>query len=67
MVGCNEEITLPANRLEGSVCVSIPLPDYWVWLNINEQVFISPDKHFSNGYGFVNREKRINISKGKKV
>jgi hypothetical protein len=56
MVGSNEKITFPANLSADSVSVSIPLPDYWVWLNINEQVFISPDKHFSNGYGFVNRE-----------
>lgn len=56
MVGSNEKIILPTNRSEDYVSLSIPLPDYWIHLNINEQVFISPDKHFSNGYGFVDRE-----------
>lgn len=58
-VGSEDVITLPTNRSEDSVSVSIPLPDYWVWLNINEQVFISPDRHFSNGYGFVNRANEL--------
>lgn len=56
MAGSDKKITLPVNRSEDSVSVSIPLPDYWVHLNINEQVFISPDRHFSNGYGFVDRD-----------
>lgn len=26
-----------------------------MWLNENEQVTVSPDRHFGSGYGYVNR------------
>ncbi len=34
----------------------IDLPDYFVWLNKNVQVFVTPQGHFGNGYGVLNRE-----------
>ncbi len=36
--------------------VTIDLPDYFVWLNKDVQVFVTPQAHFGNGYGELNRE-----------
>lgn len=36
--------------------VTIDLPDYFVWLNTNVQIFVTPQGHFGNGYGELNRE-----------
>ena len=36
--------------------VTIDLPDYFIWLNKDVQVFVTPQGHFGNGYGTVNRE-----------
>jgi hypothetical protein len=36
--------------------VTIDLPDYFVWLNKDVQIFITPQGHFGNGYGELNRE-----------
>ncbi len=36
--------------------VTIDLPDYFVWLNTNVQIFVTPQGHFGNGYGTLNRE-----------
>lgn len=36
--------------------VTIDLPDYFVWLNTNVQIFVTPQGHFGNGYGDLNRE-----------
>ena len=36
--------------------VTIDLPDYFVWLNKDVQVFVTPQGHFGNGYGTLNRE-----------
>ena len=36
--------------------VTIDLPDYFVWLNTNVQIFVTPQGHFGNGYGVLNRE-----------
>ncbi|MBW4827657.1 MAG: BppU family phage baseplate upper protein [Clostridiaceae bacterium] len=36
--------------------VLIDLPDYFTWLNKNVQVFVTPQGHFGNGYGELNRE-----------
>lgn len=34
----------------------IDLPDYFVWLNKDVQIFVTPQGHFGNGYGVLNRE-----------
>jgi hypothetical protein len=36
--------------------VTIDLPDYFVWLNKDVQIFVTPQGHFGNGYGDLNRE-----------
>lgn len=36
--------------------VIIDLPDYFVWLNKDVQIFVTPQGHFGNGYGILNRE-----------
>lgn len=36
--------------------VAIDLPDYFVWLNKDVQIFVTPQGHFGNGYGDLNRE-----------
>ena len=36
--------------------VTIDLPDYFIWLNKNVQIFVTPQGHFGNGYGILNRE-----------
>lgn len=36
--------------------VTIDLPDYFVWLNKDVQIFVTPQGHFGNGYGILNRE-----------
>lgn len=36
--------------------VVIDLPDYFIWLNKNVQIFVTPQGHFGNGYGLLNRE-----------
>jgi hypothetical protein len=36
--------------------VTIDLPDYFVWLNKDVQIFVTPQGHFGNGYGTLNRE-----------
>lgn len=36
--------------------VVIDLPDYFIWLNKNVQTFVTPQGHFGNGYGELNRE-----------
>jgi hypothetical protein len=35
---------------------SIELPDYYKFLNENDQVFVTPKNHFGNAYGIVNQE-----------
>ena len=32
------------------------MPDYFVWLNKDVQIFVTPQGHFGNGYGDLNRE-----------
>lgn len=34
--------------------VVIDLPDYFIWLNKNVQIFVTPQGHFGNGYGELN-------------
>lgn len=34
----------------------IDLPDYFIYLNKNVQIFVTPQGHFGNGYGELNRE-----------
>ena len=36
--------------------VTIDLPDYFIYLNKNVQIFVTPQGHFGNGYGRLNRE-----------
>lgn len=36
--------------------VTIGLPDYFIYLNRNVQVFVTPQGHFGNGYGVLNEE-----------
>lgn len=36
--------------------VVIDLPDYFIWLNKNVQIFVTPQGHFGNGYGELNVE-----------
>lgn len=36
--------------------VTIDLPDYFVWLNKDVQIFVTGQGHFGNGYGELNRE-----------
>lgn len=36
--------------------VVIDLPDYFIYLNKNVQTFVTPQGHFGNGYGELNRE-----------
>ena len=36
--------------------VTIDLPDYFIYLNKDVQIFITPQGHFGNGYGTLNRE-----------
>lgn len=45
------QITTTQNNLS----VTIPLPDYWQYLNENPQVWISPIDCFGIGYGTVNQ------------
>lgn len=60
LFGENNEIELPVlEQDDGTFLISIPLPDYWIYLNINEQVFINADKHFGLGFGEVKRENEI--------
>lgn len=35
---------------------TIDLPDYFVHLNKDVQIFVTPQRHFGNGYGVLNRE-----------
>lgn len=34
----------------------IDLPDYFIWLNKDVQMFVTPQGHFGHGYGELNRE-----------
>lgn len=36
--------------------VTIDLPDYFIWLNKDVQIFVTGQGHFGNGYGKLNRE-----------
>ena len=36
--------------------VTIDLPDYFMHLNKDVQIFVTPQGHFGNGYGVLNRE-----------
>ena len=36
--------------------VTIDLPDYFIYLNKDVQVFVTPQGHFGNAYGILNRE-----------
>ena len=36
--------------------VTIDLPDYFIYLNKDVQIFVTPQGHFGNGYGVLNRE-----------
>lgn len=36
--------------------VTIDLPDYFIWLNRDVQIFVTSQGHFGNGYGILNRE-----------
>ncbi|CAK7070347.1 hypothetical protein [Tissierella sp.] len=36
--------------------VKIDLPDYFIHLNKDVQIFVTPQGHFGNGYGVLNRE-----------
>jgi len=36
--------------------VTIDLPDYFVWLNKDVQIWVTGQGHFGNGYGTLNRE-----------
>lgn len=36
--------------------VTINLPDYFIHLNKDVQIFVTPQGHFGNGYGVLNRE-----------
>lgn len=36
--------------------VTIDLPDYFIWLNKDVQIFVTPQGHFGNGFGELNRE-----------
>jgi hypothetical protein len=36
--------------------VTIDLPDYFIWLNKDVQIFVTPQGHFGNSYGVLNRE-----------
>lgn len=36
--------------------VTIDLPDYFIYLNKDVQIFVTPQGHFGNGYGTLNRE-----------
>jgi hypothetical protein len=35
---------------------SIELPEYYKFLNENDQVFVTPKNHFGSAYGIVNQE-----------
>ncbi|MBU5214556.1 hypothetical protein [Heyndrickxia oleronia] len=56
LFGENNEMELPITEEDGVYLISIPLPDYFVHLNINEQIFVNANKHFGLGYGEINRE-----------
>ena len=36
--------------------VTIDLPDYFIWLNKDVQIFVTPQGHFGAGYGILNEE-----------
>lgn len=36
--------------------VTIDLPDYFIYLNTNVQIFVTPQGHFGNGYGVLNEK-----------
>ncbi|CAK7001839.1 hypothetical protein [Tissierella sp.] len=36
--------------------IKIDLPDYFIHLNKDVQIFVTPQGHFGNGYGVLNRE-----------
>lgn len=44
------------NATKENDLVTIDLPDYFVWLNKDAQIFVTPQGHFGNGYGTLNRE-----------
>ncbi|MBU5215075.1 tail fiber protein [Heyndrickxia oleronia] len=56
LFGENKEIELPITEKDEVYSLSIPLPDYFIYLNTNEQVFVNADKHFGLGFGEINRE-----------
>ena len=57
LFGENNEVELPVTeQQDGTYLISIILPDYWIYLNVNEQVFVNADKHFGLGFGEINRE-----------
>jgi hypothetical protein len=46
-------------RYEVTTCncaASLTLPDYYKFLNKNDQVWVTPKNHFGNAYGIVNNE-----------
>jgi hypothetical protein len=46
-------------RYEVTTCncaASLALPDYYKFLNKNDQVWVTPKNHFGNAYGIVNNE-----------
>lgn len=55
MAGLDQKIDVPVVQKDNYYVISIPLPDYWVWLNTNEQVTVNPDMHFGTGYGYIDR------------
>ncbi|MBU5215082.1 tail fiber protein [Heyndrickxia oleronia] len=56
LFGENNEIELPITEKDEVYLLSIPLPDYFIYLNTNEQVFVNADKHFGLGFGEINRD-----------
>lgn len=56
LYGDDNEIELPVTEKDGVYIISIPLPDYFIYLNINEQVFVNANGHFGLGFGAINRE-----------
>ncbi|QTD41539.1 tail fiber protein [Sporosarcina sp. Te-1] len=56
MNGMNDTFTAPIERADDTYVIRIALPDYWIYLNIHDQVFVSPSRHFGMGFGEIDWE-----------
>lgn len=57
LCGNNEIMQCDVSKTDDGYKIIVPLPDYWVHLNKDPQVTVSPDMHFGMGCGCIDVEK----------